>query len=407
MSESAKTSATAVPAGIALYMAVVQFFFVTTWTIYVVFLPALFQSVGLPVSYVPWLLLLDQLIFMAADIYAGTKADHAQRTLGRLGPMIVGWTLLSCVAFMLLPHVTLLGSAAPAALLALTVIWTATSSALRAPPWTLLGKYAAKPSLPRMNMLMLIGLGAGGAIAPYLGVTLKNVDPRLPFALSSLTLLATTAGIIWAERALQRQPAAPAVDMPRVLSGEHWMYMAGILLLAAGFQIHFSLNTAAQFLKFAKPADLEWLMPIFWVGFGIAMMPGSSLCKRHGSLPVMAVSALLGAVGAYASASAGSLDMLIAGQVVAGGAWGSMLMAAYCSASDIGRSGREGLALGMMFAMLAFAALTRIGAVIAGVNKNPEYAAVLAAIPVLLWVAGACVISVLALRQKAGSAAAA
>jgi MFS family permease len=185
------------------------------------------------------------------------------------------------------------------------------------------------------------------------------------------------------------------------------MYMAGILLLASGFQIHFSLNTAAQFLKFAKPADLEWLMPIFWVGFGIAMMPGSSLCKRYGSLPVMAVSALLGAAGAYASASASSLDMLIAGQVVAGGAWGSMLMAAYCSASDIGRSGREGLALGMMFAMLALAALMRIGAMIAGVNKNPDYAALLTAIPVLLWVAGACVIGMLVLRHKAGSVAAA
>ena len=48
-------------------------------------------------------------------------------------------------------------------------------------------KYAARPALPRLTALTLMGLAAGGAVAPYLGVTLKNVDPRLPFALASLT----------------------------------------------------------------------------------------------------------------------------------------------------------------------------------------------------------------------------
>ncbi len=398
-------SAPSVPAGAALYMALVNFLFVTTWTIYVIFLPKLLESAGIPLSYLLWILILDQLTFMVMDIYTGVKADHAQRTLGRLGPMILGWTALSCVAFLLLPHVVLLGAAAPAAALALIVIWTATSSALRAPPWTLLGKYAAKPALPRMNMLMLIGLAVGGAVSPYLGIVLKNVDPRLPFAVSSLTLLAATAGIIYVERLLQNRPASPLPEVkPQVLTGEHWMYMLGILLLAGGFQIHFSLNAAGQFLKFAKPADLEWLMPLFWVGFGVAMMPGSALCKHFGTLPFMAVSALLGAAGAFAAATAGSLDMLIAAQIIAGCAWGNMLMAAYCTAAELGRSGREGLALGMMFAMLAFAALTRIGAALAGVNKNPEFATALALIPVILWVVGGVVIWVLATRMRPVSA---
>ena len=110
--------------------------------------------------------------------------------------------------------------------------------------------------------------------------------------------------------------------------------------------------------------------------------------------------ALLGAAGAFAAANAGSLDMLIAAQVIAGCAWGNMLMAAFCSAADIGRSGREGLALGMMFAMLAFAALGRIGAAIAGVNKNPDYATLLTLIPVILWVVGAIVIWLLAMRTR-------
>ena len=58
----------AVPTGVALYMAVVQFLFVTTWSIHVIFLPKLLVSAGLPASLTPVILIIDQLIFMAADI---------------------------------------------------------------------------------------------------------------------------------------------------------------------------------------------------------------------------------------------------------------------------------------------------------------------------------------------------
>ncbi|HJV94978.1 MAG TPA: hypothetical protein VJ608_03030 [Albitalea sp.] len=385
-------------AGAAVYIALVQFLFVTTWTIYVIFLPRLLESTGLPVGWVPWILVLDQLVFMLADVATGVFVDRVQRTLGRIGPWIVGLTAVSCIAFLLLPHVVLLDGAAPVLALGLILIWTATSSALRAPPWVLLGKYAARPALPWLNSLTLIGLAAGGAIAPFLGVVLKNVDPRLPFALSSLTLLAATAGIVHIERGLVRRPAALAtpLQVPRVLDAHHAAWMLGILLLAAAFQTHFSLNAAAQFLRFARPAELEWLMPLFWVGFGAAMVPGSALCKRHGALPVMAVAALLGAGGALVAAHAGSLDLLIAAQLVAGAAWGSMLVAIFSSAADLGRSGREGLALGTMFAMLALATIVRIGAVLAGVPKNAALAPVLVWVPVVLWAAGGVLIGVLA-----------
>ena len=392
----------AVPAGAAIYIALVQFLFVITWTIYVIFLPGLLESAGLPRAWTPWILLLDQLVFMVADVATGVFADRVQRTLGRLGPLIVGWTVLSCIAFLLVPHVVLLGGAAPLLALGLVLVWTITSSALRAPPWVLLGKYAARPALPWLNSLTLIGLAAGGALAPFLGVALKSVDPRLPFALSSLTLLTATAGIVHLERSLARRPmpAARLATVPRVLDPHHAAWMLGILLLAAAFQTHFSLNAAGQFLRFARPADLEWLLPLFWVGFGAAMLPGAGLCKRHGALLVMAVAALLGAGSALAAANAGSLNALIAAQLVAGGAWGSMLVAIFSSAAELGRSGREGLALGTMFAMLALATVVRIIAVLAGLPKNAALAPMLAWMPVTLWTAGGLLIGVLAWRAR-------
>ena len=392
----------AVPVGIALYMAVVQFLFVTTWTIYVIFLPQLLERAGLPASLTPVILIIDQLVFMVMDIYVGVAADKAQHTVGRLGPLMMGFTAVSCIAFMLLPFASHLGAAAPLVALTLMLIWTATSSALRAPPWVLLSKYAAEPSVPRMNSLLLCGLAAGGAIAPYLGVTLKNVDPRIPFVLSSLTLLAATGGIVYVEKRLKLSPVAPPSPAPQPpeLVGASLPFLAALFLLALGFQIHFSINSAGQYLRFTKPADLEWLMPTFWVGFGVAMMPGSSLCKRFGTLRVMAVSALMGACASYVAAGAGSLQVLIASQLVAGGAWGCMIMCGFTAAMAAGRTGREGLALGMLFAMLALATLSRIGAVLAGVPKREEFSMLLAWAPVTCWLTGALVAGSLMLRAR-------
>lgn len=393
----------AVPAGVALYMAVVQFFFVTTWTIYVIFLPKLLESAGLPVTWAPLILIVDQLVFMAMDIYVGVAADRAQKTLGKLGPLMVGLTLVSCVAFMLLPFASALGAASPVVALGLMLVWTSTSSALRAPPWVLLSKYSAEPSLPRLNTLMLCGLALGGAVAPYLGVTLKNVDPRLPFVISSMSLLVATIGIIYVERRLKLSPIAPPSSTPEAadLAGRSWPFLVGVLLLALGYQIHYSINTQALFLKFAKPENLEWLMPVFWIGFGVAMMPGSSLCKRFGTYRVMAASALLGSAGAYASASASSLDMLIAAQVIAGGTWGSMLMCGFTAAVAAGRTGREGLSLGMLFAVLAAATLSRIVAVVAGLPRQTEYTTLFTWAPAFCWVLGALLVGSLALRKAA------
>jgi hypothetical protein len=400
-----------IPAGAAVYMAVVQFLFVTSWTTYVIYLPQLLAAAGLPARYTPWLLLIDQLVFMATDIAVGLGADRARRTVGRLGPYVVGLTVVSCAAFVLLPLAVHLPEGAAPLGLALTLLWAATSSALRAPPWVLLGKYAWRPALPWMNTLMLIGLAAGGAIAPWLGAALKAHDPRLPFAVSSVVLLAATAGIVAVERALERRPPErpgppEPLLVPRVVTGAHGLWLIGVLVLALGFQVHASLNSSAEFLRFAPASALERLLPLFWAGFAAGMLIASALCRRHRALHVMAVAALVGAVGAYGASIASTLETLIGAQLVTGAAWGGMLVAIFSTASDLGRTGREGLVLGTMFSMLAFATLMRIAVTIAGWNHDPDVAAALGVAPVVLWAAGAVLVSTLAWRARADPAAA-
>ncbi|MBL8359829.1 MAG: hypothetical protein JNN18_04990 [Rubrivivax sp.] len=404
------TTAAAAPTlstGTAVLVAVVQFLFVGTWTIYVVYLPQLLQAAGLPAAWAPRLLIVDQIVFMACDIAAGLAADRALRTVGRLGGLVAMVTAVSCVAFLLLPHATGLGAAAGPLLLGLMLVWVVTSSALRAPPWALLGRHAARPALPWLNAITLVGVAASGALAPYLGVVLKQFDPRLPFATSSLALMAVTATLVLVDRRLAAGrgagavPATPsgaaATATPTLPSGAFLGWLLGTLMLGAAFQIHFSLNAAPQYLRHAAAAQLEWLMPLFWVGFAAGALPAGALCARVGALGVAAGGAVIGAVAALVGSWSPSLEVTVAAQIIAGASWGAMLPALYTSAAEHGRTGREGLALGAMCAMLALATLVRIAAALAGWPKDPDIARWLAWGPAILWGLGAWLLTVLAL----------
>jgi MFS family permease len=59
----------------AIYLGVVQFFFATTWTIYVIYLPQLAAQAGIAREWVPWIIAADQLIFAVADVLTGFWVD--------------------------------------------------------------------------------------------------------------------------------------------------------------------------------------------------------------------------------------------------------------------------------------------------------------------------------------------
>jgi MFS family permease len=124
---------------------------------------------------------------------------------------------------------------------------------------------------------------------------------------------------------------------------------------------------------------------VIWIGFNLAMFPGAALAQRFGTLPVVAAAAGLGAIGEFIAAQAPSIEVLVGAQLLAGGAWGCVLMAGYSAAVEFGRTGREGWALGLLFAALAAAALARMGAVLAGLDRAGELAAALAVAPSVLW----------------------
>src|ERR1700759_4129649 len=138
---TAATSSSSNRAGV--YLAFLQLVFTLGWTTYVIYLPKLAQEVGIAPPAVIFILMLDQAVFAVTDTAMGIAADRVAALVGRLGVIVGLLTAISCAAFVALPFVAGAGASAQTWFIALVVIWAITSSALRAPPLLLFGKYSA------------------------------------------------------------------------------------------------------------------------------------------------------------------------------------------------------------------------------------------------------------------------
>src|SRR5580692_5381919 len=209
-------------------------------TTYVIYLPKLAAQVGIAPTSVILILMLDQAIFTIADTAMGIAADKIARLVGRIGLFVGMVTVLSCAAFAALPFVAGTGPGARGWLIALIVIWAITSSALRAPPLTLLAKHRAKPSIPFLAALAMLGYGLAGAVAPYLGVVLRNRDARLPLVISSVVLLIVALALSGVERGLAQSAAAPArpAEATKPLGKVPLVFIGSMIILALGYQLH-------------------------------------------------------------------------------------------------------------------------------------------------------------------------
>ena len=301
----------------ALYLAVVQFVFVSTWTIYIVFLPELLQRAGLDKAWLPRIVIADQVLMAIFDLAFGVAAARGLQRYGRIAPLVLGISLVSCLAFLLLPQ---MAATAPL-LLALTVIWVITSSALRAPLYALLSRHAATPGRAALASMMTLGMAGAGMIAPWLGAQLKPLDPALPFALSSLALAALVLPLAAAERAAGRradaiEAAAPLPPLPATV------FFVLLFAAALGFQIFFNLGAAPAYLKHYGPGDLHWLMPMFWLGVAGGSVLASATATRWPAEGVFAAGALIAAAAALLFGMAPSPALLPLAQVLGGIGWG-------------------------------------------------------------------------------------
>jgi hypothetical protein len=390
------------PRALGLAVAAAQLTLALSWTVYVVFLPALAAQAGLPPSLVLWLLVVDQLVFMVADYASGVASDRVLALHARLGPLLAAATAVSAAAFLALPWLAPQGS--PVLFIAVTLLWTATSAALRAPPLNLIGRHAMRPSQPAMVALAMLGLGLAAALAPWLALVLKGQDPRLPFVLASVGVVLAALALAAAERAAPSQARPADAARPRPALPQAPVLLAAALLAALAFQLHASVNAAAQFRRFVPAEALPMWLPVFWAGFNLALWPAMKLAPRWGELRLVAAAAVLAATAAGVAMLAPSVAVLAAAQAVAGVAWAGVMAGGFMAALALGHVGREGRFSGAVSSSLAGATALRIALVASGgaVLLREGGALWADSLPVLMWAAAALLLAFVYHQRRSG-----
>ena len=387
----------------AWLLAGVEFFFALSWVVYVIFLPELLARGGIEKRYLPWLVAADQLIFAFADWSMGVAVDRARSALRRIGPMLVTLSAVSALAMLLLPWLAPM----PLLFLLATGVWVATSSALRAPPYVLLSRYAGRATLPRLAGIQLLGLALASALAPYLAITIKGVDPALPFLLSALAVAGSALALVYVERRLPAAAAPPAAG-PAAQQGtgggaksaesakSTWAFLLVLaLLLGFGQQVHSLINSVPQFKRLADPALLPWLLPVFWIGFSFGLLGVGRVVRTRGALQVLRMACAFGALALAGAALAVSLAALLLSQFVAGVFWAFILCASIALAGERGAPLHTGRNTGALMATLAVATFSRIGLSASG-GAAAAGVLVLDWLPVLLW----CAVAVFLRRAR-------
>lgn len=338
-----------------LALAGVQFFFTLGWTVYALYLPDLLKGAGLAASWLPWLLMADQLIFAAMDIAFGIAADRMADTYRRLARLLLWLTSLSAVAFLLLPS---LAPVSPGLLLLVLAIWVISASVVRAPTMVLLAKRAKAAQQGQLVLCYAGGMALASALSPFLGLWLKGVDPQLVFALSGLALLGAVLVLL---RLAPVHPDVEADDGQQPVAFTNYLPLLAVLGLAAsGFQVHAFVNAAPLYLLHVGKDSLPWLMPLLWLGFFATLLAVSALVKRFAAWPVVAAGLLLTALASYGAGLGGGLAGLIGLQLLTGAGWAMVFGGLMEQAGVDGRRGAEGLFMGSFFAVLAISSLARI-----------------------------------------------
>lgn len=368
--------------------AIAQFCMSLSWVTYAAFLPAMAQQVGLAKSAVVWLLMLDQVVFMLADLLAGVASDRMAQAVARWGQVLGLLTGFCAVAFMLLP-LLVDATGSPVWLVIPALVWVACSSALRAPLFALLGQHATSTTGSEFRWLLLGG-GVAAAFAPYLQFVLKGRSPLLPFTVvaASLVLCAVLVGKSAAgSGAVIAKTGDAARPMPGLPKGA--ALFVALACAALALQGHNAFNSSRLFLRDVAADQLHWWLPAFWVGFNLAMLV-PPLLKDWPAARRLALFGMAGVGALLFCTQMPSAELQAILQAAAGAAWALFLSTSFSTANALGKPQRHGRYAGGVHAVLAGGSLLRLVLVSAALPLTMGEAMLW--LPPILWSAGAMVL---------------
>ncbi len=198
-----------------------------------------------------------------------------------------------------------------------------------------------------------------------------------------------------------QNPQNPQNPREPVVPSAGWI-AALALCLALGFQAQI-LALPMQIARFAGAGELDYFMPVFWIGFCVAMWPAALLCRDDRLRRTLAWAALVGALASAAAAVASAGAVLVSAHLIAGAAWGVLFTGLLTIVFQHRGEGRVGEAAGIVFGAIAATAALRIAAVALGWPKAEGTATIVAWAGTIGWLGAAAYLLLAARPRRTGN----
>jgi Na+/melibiose symporter-like transporter len=260
-----------------------------SWIIYRIYLVNLVTRAGFPAGFAPFLLLIESILAIVVEPWAGNRSDQTLGTLGgRFHVILIGCGLTSLL-FVLLPGIVDLlqpNAANNWWLPGLLVLWAVAISMFRSPALALLGQYAEPEQLPQAASLITLAGALAASATPLATPLLQQLGLGPAFGIAAILLLVAVGWFRYSHTVQESQDGIPE----RLWSGHRLSGLDLLRIFGLGLGATLTLRLAVDlFPKLLKAAGLvpPPVMGALFISLGIGALGAGLLAKRWSYLRVM------------------------------------------------------------------------------------------------------------------------
>jgi MFS family permease len=264
-----------------------------SWIIYRIHLAGLVTQAGFPASFAPLLLLIDSVLAIVIEPWAGSLSDRTIRYLG--GRFYIIWVGvgLTALLFVCLPGIVAKlpqNSAENWWLPGLLIIWAVAISMFRSPALALLGEYAGSKQLPVAASLITLAGALASSATPLASSWLLSLGTTIPFVAAAVLLLGAIAWLKAVQPAASGQSTSNQADLAAVASLPQIPVLLRVFGL--GLAVTLAFRLAVELLPKILKAQVTEIQPpivmgVLFVSMAIGAVCGGQLATRWTNFKAM------------------------------------------------------------------------------------------------------------------------
>lgn len=253
-----------------------------SWIIYRVHLAGLVTQAGFPASFAPFLLLVESILAIGIEPWAGSTSDRTIRYLGGRFHVIWIGVGLTALLFVCLPGIV---AQLPQNSIenwwfpGLLIVWAVTISMFRSPALALLGNYASAKQLPAAASLITLAGALASSATPLASPWLLSLGLAPTFVAAAVLLLGSVG---WLKAVQPGVPIQTDLNQAKLhLAAAPTRISAFVQVLGLGLSVTLAFRLAVElFPKILKAQVTEIQPPIVMGVLFISMAIGSLLSGR-------------------------------------------------------------------------------------------------------------------------------